>query len=155
MRLTVRVTPRGGRDAVEGWVRDDAGRAVLKLRVAAAAADGAANAAVIALLAQALDIPRSRIAIVRGATARVKQVEAEGLSLADLDRALGRHPRAELGPGFFAYGRNLLFDAEFSCPTAPDGDVPRSGSARPTPLASPRPPAGPISPLLRAFSSAA
>jgi uncharacterized protein YggU (UPF0235/DUF167 family) len=92
MRLTVRVTPRGGRDAVEGWVRDDAGRAVLKLRVAAAAADGAANAAVIALLAQALDVPRSRIAILRGATARVKQVEVDGLSLADLDRALGTPP---------------------------------------------------------------
>jgi uncharacterized protein YggU (UPF0235/DUF167 family) len=92
MRLTVRVTPRGGRDAVEGWVRDDAGRAVLKLRVAAAAADGAANAAVIVLLAQALDVPRSRIAILRGATARVKQVEADGLTSADLDRALGPPP---------------------------------------------------------------
>jgi len=51
VRLTVRLTPRGGRDAVEGWTRDDAGRLVLKVRVAAAAADGQANAAVIALLA--------------------------------------------------------------------------------------------------------
>ena len=51
MRLSVRVTPRGGRDAVDGWTRDDAGRPVLKVRVAAAAADGKANAAVIGLRA--------------------------------------------------------------------------------------------------------
>ncbi|MEO8115655.1 MAG: DUF167 family protein [Phenylobacterium sp.] len=92
MRITVRVTPRGGRDAVEGWTTDAAGRAVLKLRVAAAAADGAANAAVIALLAHALGRPRSQVRILRGLTARVKQVEIEGLEPADLARTLGPPP---------------------------------------------------------------
>ena len=86
------MTPRGGRDTVEGWTRDDAGRPVLKLRVAAAAADGAANAAVVALLARALGRPKSSVRIVRGDTARVKQIEVEGLSEAEALRLLGEIP---------------------------------------------------------------
>lgn len=89
MRLAVRVTPRGGRDAVEGWTTDAAGRPVLKLRVAAAAAAGAANAAVIKLVAKALGRPKSAVRILRGETARVKQLEVEGLEPADLARAFG------------------------------------------------------------------
>jgi uncharacterized protein YggU (UPF0235/DUF167 family) len=91
-RLTVRVTPRGGRDAVEGWVLDEAGRSVLKLRVSAAAADGAANAAVIALLAKALKRPKSAIRITSGETARVKRLEVEGATPEDLARALYPEP---------------------------------------------------------------
>lgn len=93
MRLTVRVTPRGGRDAVEGWSRDEAGRPVLKLRVAAAAADGGANAAVVALLAKTLARPKSSVRIVRGETARLKQIEVEGLDEAEALRRLGATPR--------------------------------------------------------------
>lgn len=89
MRLAVRVTPRGGRDAIEGWARDEAGRPVLKLRVAAAATDGAANAAVIALLAKTLKVAKSTVRIVRGETARLKQVEIDGLAEADLKARLG------------------------------------------------------------------
>jgi uncharacterized protein YggU (UPF0235/DUF167 family) len=89
VRIAVRVIPRGGRDAVEGWARDDAGRPLLKLRVAAAAADGAANAAVIELLAKALGTPRSRISILRGQASRLKQIELEGLSEAELHAAVG------------------------------------------------------------------
>jgi hypothetical protein len=92
MQLAVRVTARGGRDAVEGWTRDASGRLVLKLRVAAAAADGQANAAVLALLAKALGRPKSTIAIVSGQTARVKRIEVEGLSEDDLAVAFGAPP---------------------------------------------------------------
>ena len=92
MRLAVRVTPRGGRDGVEGWSRDAAGRPLLRVRVAAAAADGAANAAVLALLAKALGVPRSRVQIVRGETSRVKQIEAEGLDEVALAAVFGRPP---------------------------------------------------------------
>jgi uncharacterized protein YggU (UPF0235/DUF167 family) len=92
MRLAVRVTPRGGRDAVEGWTRDEAGRPVLRLRVAAAAADGAANAAVLALLAKALGRPKSALRLARGETARVKQIEVQGLDEAALFRILGAPP---------------------------------------------------------------
>ncbi|MCC7268761.1 MAG: DUF167 domain-containing protein [Caulobacteraceae bacterium] len=92
MRLTVRVTPRGGRDAVEGWAKDAAGRAFLKLRVAAPPADGAANAAAVALLAKALKRPKSRIAIVSGETARLKTVEIGEVSPEELTAAFGAAP---------------------------------------------------------------
>jgi uncharacterized protein YggU (UPF0235/DUF167 family) len=92
MQIAVRVTARGGRDAVEGWVRDDAGRLLLKVRVAAAPAEGQANAAVIALLARTLGRPRSAFALASGQTARVKRIEVEGLVGADLARAFGDPP---------------------------------------------------------------
>ena len=92
MRLAVRVTPRGGRDAVDGWTRDAAGRAVLKLRVAAAATDGQANAAVLVLLARVLGVPKSSLSLISGQTARVKLIEVEGLATADLERAFGAPP---------------------------------------------------------------
>ena len=88
MRIAVRVTPRGGRDAIEGWTADADGRPVLKVRVAAAATDGQANAAVVALLARALGRPKSAVRLVRGASSRTKQLEIEGLDPAALD-ALG------------------------------------------------------------------
>ena len=88
MLLAVRVTPRGGRDAVEGWGQDSAGRAFLKVRVRAAPADGEANAAVEGLLAKALGAPRSAVRVVRGHTARLKGVEIDGMDLAALTAAL-------------------------------------------------------------------
>jgi hypothetical protein len=82
--LLVRVTPRGGADRIDGFVRDASGRELLALRVRAAPADGEANAAVTRLLAAALNVPKTSVAVVRGATARVKTVAIEGLSEADL-----------------------------------------------------------------------
>jgi uncharacterized protein YggU (UPF0235/DUF167 family) len=66
--LAIRVTPNAGADAVIL----PAENCVLQVRVTAAPEDGKANAAVIALLAKALGVPRSALAIVRGATARDK-----------------------------------------------------------------------------------
>lgn len=88
MRLAVRVTPRGGRDAVEGWTRDADGRPVLKVRVSAAAADGAANAAVLALIARSLKLPKSAVRLVAGQTARIKRLEVEA-DAAELAAAFG------------------------------------------------------------------
>lgn len=70
--LRARVTPKGGRDAVEGLGEDAEGRAHLRLRASAPPADGAANAALVKLLAKTLRLPRSAIALESGATARVK-----------------------------------------------------------------------------------
>lgn len=89
MKLSVRVTPRGGRDAVEGWARDEAGRPILKIRVAAAAADGAANASVLAVLAKALGRPKSALTLVSGQTARVKRIEVEGMDETQVFTVLG------------------------------------------------------------------
>jgi uncharacterized protein YggU (UPF0235/DUF167 family) len=89
------VTPRGGRNAIDGWMRDGAGRPMLKARVTAAPADGAANEALITLLAQALGRPRSALRLALGAKSRVKQMEAEGVSEADLASAFGPPPAGE------------------------------------------------------------
>ena len=70
-RLTVRVTPRAARDALAGF--DVEGR--LQVRVTAPPADGAANAAVVRLIAGALGVPARDVLLVSGATARVKQFE--------------------------------------------------------------------------------
>lgn len=91
-RLTVKVTPKGGRDAVEGWTADAAGRPMLKLRVSAAPADGAANAAVIVLIAKALKTPKSSVRIAAGDTARIKRLEIDGLDPEKIVRTFGNPP---------------------------------------------------------------
>ena len=92
MRLAVRVTPKGGRDAADGWGLDAAGRAFLKLRVSAPAADGAANAAVVALVAKALGIPKSAVRVASGRTARLKLLELDGADAAAVAAAFGTPP---------------------------------------------------------------
>ena len=87
VRFAARVTPRGGRDAIEGWHDDAAGRPHLKLRVRVAAEDGQANEAVIRLVAQELAVPRKQIAIVSGASARLKMIEVRGPE-SELERRL-------------------------------------------------------------------
>ncbi|WP_374574883.1 DUF167 family protein [Phenylobacterium sp.] len=89
MRLAVRVTPKGGRDAVDGWARDPDGRPYLKVRVTAPPADGAANAALTAFLAKTLKRPKSAVRVVSGETARLKILEIEGLDEAELTAAFG------------------------------------------------------------------
>jgi hypothetical protein len=84
------LTPRGGRDAVEGWARDPEGRPYLKARVAAPAVQGAANAALETLLAKTLDRPKRAVRIVGGSRARLKHVEIEGADEADLARVFGK-----------------------------------------------------------------
>ena len=79
MRLAVRVTPKGGRDGVDGWALDPEGRPYLKVRVSAPPSDGAANAAVVALLAKTLKRPKSTLRIVSGESARLKLLEIDGL----------------------------------------------------------------------------
>ena len=92
MRLAVRVTPKGGRDGTDGWGLDPAGRPFLKLRVSVAPADGAANAAVVALVAKLVGIPKSAVRIVAGETARLKMLELDGADAAALAAAFGAPP---------------------------------------------------------------
>ena len=80
--LDIRLTPRGGRDALDGIETLADGRVVLKARVRAAPTEGEANTALIRLLAQEFALPRSHLAIVSGATARLKTVALRGDSSA-------------------------------------------------------------------------
>ena len=76
--IAVRVTPRGGRDTIDGIVELSDGRRALKVRVRVAPEDGAANRSVEKTIAQALKVPVSRVAVTGGATARLKQIKVEG-----------------------------------------------------------------------------
>jgi uncharacterized protein (TIGR00251 family) len=82
--VSVRLTPRAGRDAITG-VRDG----VVQARVSAPPLDGKANDALCRLLAKALGVPRSRVSVVRGQTARNKVVRVDGLPTADAHERLG------------------------------------------------------------------
>ncbi|MBW8881315.1 MAG: DUF167 domain-containing protein [Asticcacaulis sp.] len=84
MRLTVRLTPKAAKDAVDGWGQDEHGRRFLKIRVRAAPIEGRANEALVAFLAKALKVPKSRVTLIAGETSRLKQVEIEGVTDAEL-----------------------------------------------------------------------
>ena len=83
-RLFVRLTPKSSVERVDGWDLDEHGRRYLKVRVRAAPIEGRANDALIAFLAKTLKVPKSRLSLVAGDTARLKAIEVEGLAEADL-----------------------------------------------------------------------
>jgi uncharacterized protein (TIGR00251 family) len=81
--VKVRVIPRAGRTAISG-MRGDA----VLVRLAAAPVDGAANDALIALLADALGCPRRSLTIVSGARSRAKRIAVDGMTRGDIDARL-------------------------------------------------------------------
>ena len=76
--LMVRLTPKGGRDTIGGIDALADGRTVLMARVRAAPADGEANAALIRLIAKTVGVPPRDVALVAGATARLKRLMVSG-----------------------------------------------------------------------------
>jgi uncharacterized protein YggU (UPF0235/DUF167 family) len=78
LSVTVRLTPKGGRDAVEGVQELADGTTVLKVRVRAAPSEGEANAALIALLARSLKVAPRQLSLAAGAAARIKRIRIEG-----------------------------------------------------------------------------
>ena len=99
LRVTVRLTPKAGRTAVIGVVALADGTPAIKASVPAPPVDGAANAALVKLLAKTWRLPKSSITIVGGAGARTKVVglagDAAGLArrLADWLAATGGKAR--------------------------------------------------------------
>ena len=76
--LTVRLTPKGVRDAIDGIETLSDGRAALKARVRALPEDGEANAALVKLMAKTAGVPASRVTVQSGHTARLKVLKLEG-----------------------------------------------------------------------------
>ncbi len=73
-QIAIRVTPRSAKPGIGGWRAGADGREELEVRVAEAPADGAANDAVVKLLAKALGLSRSEVSIVAGHSSRHKRV---------------------------------------------------------------------------------
>ena len=89
VRLAVRLTPRAGSDALGGVREARPGQPCLLARVTAPPAAGAANAALVGLLAKTLGVPKSAVTLVGGQTARLKTLEIAG-DPAALEAALAR-----------------------------------------------------------------
>ncbi len=69
----MRVTPRGGRDALGPGTPEH-----FAARLAAAPVDGAANAALIALIAKSFGLPKRDVVLIMGETARLKRLRLSG-----------------------------------------------------------------------------
>ena len=84
LSVSVRLTPKGGRDAIEGVEHLADGRAVLKVRVRAAPTEGEANAALIRMVAKSLDVAQRQVTLAAGAAARIKRlmIAGDGVKLA-------------------------------------------------------------------------
>jgi len=83
-RIAVHVTPKSGRDQIAGWRGGE-----LSVRVTVAPEGGKANAAVCEVLAKALSVPKSAVRVVRGETARHKQIEVDGVTPAQITAVFG------------------------------------------------------------------
>lgn len=87
--LHIRLTPKGGRDGFDGLATAADGKTALQARVRAVPEDGAANAALVDLLAKTLKVRKSAIDLVAGASARQKTLRISG-EVADLAARLAR-----------------------------------------------------------------
>ena len=85
LAIVVRVTPRGGRDALTAGTDEH-----FAARLAAAPMDGAANAGLVALVAKTFGVPKRAVTIVAGETARLKRLHIAGnaTTLAEIAAAL-------------------------------------------------------------------
>ena len=84
--LSLRLTPRSSKDALEGVETLADGRSVLKARVRAVPEDGKANLALLRRLADQLDLPIRALSLATGATGRTKVFRIEGAPEATLAR---------------------------------------------------------------------
>ncbi len=81
--LQVRLTPRAARSQIDGWQGD-----IIRVRVTAPPVEGRANDALLRLLSKALDVPLSRLRLVKGHASRSKVIAVEGLSGEEIRRRL-------------------------------------------------------------------
>jgi uncharacterized protein len=78
LTIVVRLTPKAGRDAIDGIEQLGDGRTVLKVRVRAPPFEGEANAALLRLVASSLGVSGRQVSLVAGANARIKRLQVAG-----------------------------------------------------------------------------
>ncbi|WP_431320676.1 DUF167 domain-containing protein [Rhizobium sp. YTU87027] len=76
--LTIRLTPNGGRDAIDSVETDAEGKPHLKVRVTAVPEKGKANKALVTLLAKSLGVAKSSVSLASGETSRKKILRIDG-----------------------------------------------------------------------------
>ncbi len=81
--VAVQVTPRAKKNEIAGWQGE-----VLRVRLTAPPVDGAANAALVAFLADALGVRKSQVELVGGLTSRQKRLRVSGISGEELRRRI-------------------------------------------------------------------
>jgi hypothetical protein len=81
--IRVKVIPRSGRNQIAGKEKD-----FYRVKVTSAPVEGKANDALIAFLAEALDIPKRDIEIISGKTGRLKTIRIRNLTAGEIDQAL-------------------------------------------------------------------
>jgi len=84
--LSIKAQPRANRDEIAGVIADE-----LKLKITAPPVDSAANAAIMAFLAELLDCPKSAVQLIRGQTSRHKQILLVGLTIETVTDKLRHH----------------------------------------------------------------
>ncbi|MBL9132954.1 MAG: DUF167 domain-containing protein [Verrucomicrobiaceae bacterium] len=85
-QLALRVSPNARQSAFAGWTADEKGRPVLLVKLAAPPVDGKANLELLRFLADALDVPKGQISLLRGLSGRQKTVELPESALARLPK---------------------------------------------------------------------
>jgi len=80
--LSVRLTPKGGRDAIDGIDADADGKTVLRVRVRAAPNEGEANDALVRLIAKVVGVPPRAVNLITGHASRLKRLKIDGSAIA-------------------------------------------------------------------------
>lgn len=82
----VRVIPRASKNEIVGEYDE-----FLKVKLAAPPVDGAANKALVKILAKALGVSKSEVVILRGEMSKTKTIEVSKLTLNALMRRLNKN----------------------------------------------------------------
>jgi uncharacterized protein len=80
--LVVRLTPKGGRDSIDGIEPGADGKPVLKVRVRAAPSEGEANDALVRLIAKVVRVPPRAVNLISGHKSRLKRLKIDGPAIA-------------------------------------------------------------------------
>lgn len=90
--LRVHLIPGGSLDRIDGRMTDANGKPLLKARVRAVPENFEANRALEAMIAKAMGVAKSKVKVTRGQTGRLKTLEIDGASDADIAAFIAKQP---------------------------------------------------------------